>query len=56
MKGKVTSAKTHKAQELQLQVYRDSFYNTVKPLFTVFVGGLKKKQWIRENNRCGSHS
>jgi hypothetical protein len=29
---------------------------TVKPLFIVFVGGLKKKQWIRENNRCGSHS
>jgi hypothetical protein len=28
---------------------------TVKPLF-VFVGGLKKKQWIRENNRCRSHS
>jgi hypothetical protein len=30
--------------------------NTVKPLFIVFVGGLKKKQWIRENNRCRSHS
>jgi hypothetical protein len=30
--------------------------NTVKPLFFVFVGGLKKKQWIRESNRCGSHS
>jgi hypothetical protein len=29
---------------------------TVKPLFIVFVGGLKKKQWIRENNRCGNHS
>jgi hypothetical protein len=29
---------------------------TVKPLFIVFVGGLKKKQWIWENNRCGSHS
>jgi 1-phosphatidylinositol-5-phosphate 4-kinase len=29
---------------------------TVKPLFIVFVGGLEKKQWIRENNRCGSHS
>jgi hypothetical protein len=28
---------------------------TVKPLFIDFVGGLKKKQWIRENNRCGSH-
>jgi hypothetical protein len=28
---------------------------TVKPLFIVFVRGLKKKQWIRENNRCGSH-
>jgi hypothetical protein len=27
--------------------------NTVKPLFIVFV---KKKQWIRENNRRGSHS
>jgi hypothetical protein len=25
----------------------------VKPLFIVFV---KKKQWIRENNRRGSHS
>jgi hypothetical protein len=23
---------------------------TVKPLSIVFVGGLKKKQWIRENN------
>jgi hypothetical protein len=30
--------------------------NTVKPLFIVFVGGLKKKQWIRENSRCRSHS
>jgi hypothetical protein len=30
--------------------------NTVKPLFIVFVGGLEKKQWIRENSRCGSHS
>jgi hypothetical protein len=30
--------------------------STVKPLFIVFVGGLKKKQWIWENNRCGSHS
>jgi hypothetical protein len=30
--------------------------NTVKPLFIVFVRGLKKKQWIWENNRCGSHS
>jgi hypothetical protein len=29
---------------------------TVKPLFIVFVRGLKKKQWIWENNRCGSHS
>jgi hypothetical protein len=29
---------------------------TVTPLFIVFVGGLKKKQCIRENNRCGSHS
>jgi hypothetical protein len=29
---------------------------TVKPLFIVFMGGLKKKQWIRENNRCESHS
>jgi hypothetical protein len=29
---------------------------TVKPLFIVFVWGLKKKQWIWENNRCGSHS
>jgi hypothetical protein len=28
----------------------------VKPLFIVWIGGLKKKQWIRENNRCGSHS
>jgi hypothetical protein len=28
----------------------------VKPLSIVFVGGLKKKQWIRENNWCGSHS
>jgi hypothetical protein len=27
---------------------------TVKPLFIVFVGGLEKKRWIRENNRCGS--
>jgi hypothetical protein len=32
------------------------FYCTVKPLFIVFVGGLKKKRWIRENNRFGSHS
>jgi hypothetical protein len=30
--------------------------STVKPLFIAFVGGLKKKQWIQENNRCGSHS
>jgi hypothetical protein len=30
--------------------------STMKPLFIVFVGGLKKKQLIRENNRCGSHS
>jgi hypothetical protein len=29
---------------------------TVKPLFIVFIGGLKKKQWILENNRCRSHS
>jgi hypothetical protein len=29
---------------------------TVKPLFIVFVGGLKKKQWIRENDRCGIRS
>jgi hypothetical protein len=29
---------------------------TVKPLFIVFVWGLKKKQWIQKNNRCGSHS
>jgi hypothetical protein len=29
---------------------------TVKPLFIVFVRGLKKKQWIWENNICGSHS
>jgi hypothetical protein len=28
----------------------------VKPLFIVFVRGLKKKQLIRENNRCWSHS
>jgi hypothetical protein len=31
-------------------------HSTVRPLFIVFVGGLKKKQWIRESNRCGSHS
>jgi hypothetical protein len=30
------------------------YTSTVKPLFIVFVGSLKKKQWIRENNRCGS--
>jgi hypothetical protein len=30
--------------------------NTVKRLFIVFIGGLKKKQRIRENNRCGSHT
>jgi hypothetical protein len=30
--------------------------NTVKPLFIIFVRGLKKKQWIREKNRCGSLS
>jgi hypothetical protein len=29
-------------------------YITEKPLF-VFVRGPKKKRWIRENNRCGSH-
>jgi hypothetical protein len=29
--------------------------NTVKPLFIVFVWGLKKKQWIWENNSCGSN-
>jgi hypothetical protein len=29
-------------------------YNTVKPRFLAFVGGLKKKRWIRENDRCGS--
>jgi hypothetical protein len=28
--------------------------NTVKPRFVVFVRGLKKKRWIRENYRCGS--
>jgi hypothetical protein len=41
-----------------IHVYTDLYeYGiTVKPLFIVFVGGLKKKQWIRENNRCGSHS
>jgi hypothetical protein len=27
--------------------------NTVKPIF-VFVGGLKKKQWIRENELSGN--
>jgi hypothetical protein len=32
------------------------FLITVKPLFIVFIGGLKKKRWIRENNRCGSCS
>jgi hypothetical protein len=32
------------------------YKNTVKPLFIGFVGGLKKKQWIQENNRCGNHS
>jgi hypothetical protein len=37
-------------QEIMLEA------DTVKPLFVVFVGGLKKKQWIRENNRCGSQS
>jgi hypothetical protein len=30
--------------------------STVKPLFIVSVWGLKKRQWIQENNRCGSHS
>jgi hypothetical protein len=30
--------------------------NTVKPLFIIFVRGLKKKRRIQENNRCGSHS
>jgi hypothetical protein len=40
---------------LLLQCFNDN-WNTVKPLFIVFVGGLKKKQWIRENNRCRSHS
>jgi hypothetical protein len=35
---------------------RKTKQTTVKPLFIVFVGGLKKKQWIWENNRCGSHS
>jgi hypothetical protein len=29
-------------------------HNTVKPLFIVFIGGLKKKRWFWENNRCGS--
>jgi hypothetical protein len=33
-----------------------SVSGTVKPLFIVFLRGLKKKQWIRENNRFGSHS
>jgi hypothetical protein len=28
----------------------------VMAIFIVFVGGLKKKQWIQENNRCRSHS
>jgi hypothetical protein len=37
-------------------LYSDIHSNTVKPLFIVFIGGLKKKQWIWENNRCGSHS
>jgi hypothetical protein len=37
-------------------VCMEEIRNTVKPLFIVFVGGLKKKQWIRESNRCGSHS
>jgi hypothetical protein len=32
------------------------YHYTVKPLFIIFVGGLKNKQWIRENYRCGSHS
>jgi hypothetical protein len=32
------------------------FAITVKPLFIVFIGGLKKKHWIWENNRCRSHS
>jgi hypothetical protein len=36
--------------------YENPEYSTVKPLFIVFDRGLKKKQWIRENNRCGSHS
>jgi hypothetical protein len=31
------------------------FRNTVKPLVIVSVCP-KKKRWIRENNRCGSHS
>jgi hypothetical protein len=30
--------------------------NTVKPLFIAFVGGLKQKRLMRENNRCGIHS
>jgi hypothetical protein len=33
-----------------------STLSTVKPLFIIFVGGLKKEHWIRENNRWGSHS
>jgi hypothetical protein len=35
---------------------KEVFIYTVKPLFIVFVRGLKKSQWIRENNRCRSHS
>jgi hypothetical protein len=34
---------------IYLQIYSETSIH-------VFVGGLKKKQWIRENNRCRSHS
>jgi hypothetical protein len=41
---------------MQGQYYDRQYADTVKPLFIVFVGSLKKKQWVRENYRCGSHS
>jgi hypothetical protein len=33
-----------------------SFTGNIQWNLIAFVGGLKKKQWIWENNRCGSHS
>jgi hypothetical protein len=45
-----------RVQRLSIKLFWSPI-NTVKPLFIVFAGGLKKKQWIREkNNRWGSHN